>query len=188
MATGTTWPIYGNRECLFRLQTLIIDGGTEVIRNLFDQNLHGVPLSDVLACEENTIKILKQRRMITEAKYSLLYPPVGQPPKSKDFDITLLIWLLRNLPSLGLKHNYTWDVPPHPTDLSIEADLCRLVQLRNDVSFTMFITKFMFMLLLLHDKINVQVIYNIYDKFTYLFLLRSLFVDLPKLKTNCPSD
>lgn len=133
MATGTTGAKYSNRECLFRLQTLVIDGGTEVLRNVFDQRLLGVALGVFLANEKKTIKILKQQNIITKAQYNLLYPPSGQPPTSTDFDITLIICLLRNLLSFGLNQNYTWNVPPKPTDASLEADLCRLKDFRNEV-------------------------------------------------------
>lgn len=133
MAAGTTGVIYSNRECLFRLQTLIVDGGTEVIRNLFDQRLHGAVLKVFLAKEKNTLKILKQQKIITKTQYDFLYPPSGQTPSSADFDITLIICLLRNIPSLGLNHSFLWNVPPLPADLSLEADLCRLKGFRNEV-------------------------------------------------------
>lgn len=139
MATGTTGVIYSNRECLYRLQTLIIDGGTEVIRNIFDQKLPGVSLSVFLAQEKNTIKVLKRQKIITKAQYDLLYAS-GRLPNSADFDITLIICLLRNLPSLGLNQNYTWNVPPQPADLSLEADLCRLKGFRNEVCIAIIFT------------------------------------------------
>lgn len=133
MSKGATGTTHTNRECLFRLQTLVIDGGTEVARNLFDQRLPGVTLDVFLANEKKTIKILKKLKTITKAQYNLLYPPAGQLPNSADFDITLIICLLRNLPSLRLNPNYTWNDTPQSTDLSIEADVCRLKGFRNEV-------------------------------------------------------
>lgn len=133
MATGATVTSYSDRECLFRLQTLIIDGGTEVIRNIFNQRLQSQPLNVVLASERSKVNRLRGQKAITRAQYDLLYPSGCQQPSSSDFDITLIVCLLRNLPSLGLNQKYTWDVPPLPTDTTVEADLCRLKAFRNEV-------------------------------------------------------
>lgn len=121
---------------LIRLQTLIIDGGTDLLRNIFDLKLQNSPLTVVLAAEKHTIKNLQSRKVITQTQYDQLYPKTaGQVPKSAEFDITLLVCLLRSLPSLGLNLNYTWNKPPQPADISIEADICRLKVSRNRVSF-----------------------------------------------------
>lgn len=133
MATGTNMATFSNRECLFRLLTLIIDGGTEVLRNIFDQRLHGMSLSAFLGLEKKRIESLKRQKAITKAQFELLYPPSGQPPTSKDFDISLIISLLTNIKSLGLNQNYIQFVSPRPTDLSREADLSRLRGFRNEV-------------------------------------------------------
>lgn len=143
MATGTTVTTNINREFLFRLQTLIIDGGTEVIRNMFDQRLQNKPLNVVLAQEKTIVNRLRGQKTITQAQYDLLYPSGGQIPSIADFDITLTICLLRNLPSLGLNMNYKWFVPPQPTDMSVEADLLRLRGFRNEVSFIQIIRYFL---------------------------------------------
>lgn len=134
MATGTTITTYSDREFLFRLQTLIIDGGTEVLRNIFDQRLQNQPLNVVLAREKTNINRLRGQKTITQTQYDLLYPPCGHPPASSDFDISLISCLLRNLPSLKLNQNYKWNVLPKTTDISIEANLCRLKGFRNKVS------------------------------------------------------
>lgn len=134
MATGTTITAYSDREFLFRLQTLIIDGGTEVLRNIFNQRLHNRPLNAFLASERTKVNQLRGQKIITQAQYDLLYPSSGQPATSVDFDITLIVCLLRNLPTLGLNQNYKWYVLPQPIDTSVEADLCRLKGFRNEVS------------------------------------------------------
>jgi hypothetical protein len=59
-----------------------------------------------------------------------LFPPSGNPPDSKAFDVTLLTVLFRNicgLPSTG------WGVMPPDTDRSMEANIVRLKVLRNEI-------------------------------------------------------
>lgn len=137
MATGTITTTYSDREFHFRLQTLIFDGGTEVIRNIFDQKLQKRPLNVVLANEQKRIKSLCKQKTITRGQYDLLLPSRGgQYPTSADLDITLLICLLTNLPYFGLNLHYPWYLPPQQTDTSFEADLLRLRNYRNEVSVT----------------------------------------------------
>lgn len=134
MATGTTITKYRDCEFLIRLQTLVIDGGTEVLRNLFDQRLQNQPLNVFLAREKLKVNQLLEQKRITQAQYNLLYPPNGQPPTSLNFDITLIVCLLRDLPSLGLNQKYNWNVSPKLTDTSTEANLCRLKAFLDQVS------------------------------------------------------
>ncbi|XP_045201746.2 uncharacterized protein LOC123555156 isoform X2 [Mercenaria mercenaria] len=121
-----------NRVYLFRLQMLIIDGGTIVIRNLFDQKHSGVPLGVLLAQEQSTISRLKMQKNITQKQYDLLYPQ-GNPPSTKYFDITLLVCLMRNLKIFGLNKKYAWNSVPQKNDTSTEADISRLKEFRNEV-------------------------------------------------------
>lgn len=127
MATG---PTPDNRQFLFRLLTLIIDGGTGVLRNILDQRLQNTPLHTFLAREKTTIDRLR----LYKDQNVQLYPPGSQNPNSADFDIPLIIKLLKNIPSLGLRQNYSWNSQPQSIDHSIEADLCRLKRYRNEVN------------------------------------------------------
>jgi hypothetical protein len=125
-----------NRVFLFRLQILIIDGGLTVLRNYVEQELssQSITLSGCLANERTTINVLKGRGIITQVQYDLLFPSSGTVSTS-DLDITLIICLMRNLNCFKLNKTFNWKIPPVQSDTSIEADICRLKNYRNEVSF-----------------------------------------------------
>ncbi|XP_060567733.1 uncharacterized protein LOC132726433 [Ruditapes philippinarum] len=123
-----------NRIFLFRLQMLIIDGGLAVLRNYVDQELvaQSITLSGCLANEKTTIKLLKGRGIITQVQYDLLYPSSGTVSTS-DLDITLIICLMRNLKCFKVNKKFNWNISPAQSDTSIDADICRLKQYRNEI-------------------------------------------------------
>ncbi|XP_060589553.1 uncharacterized protein LOC132744789 [Ruditapes philippinarum] len=123
-----------NRIFLFRLQMLIIDGGLAVLRNYVDQELsaQSITLSGCLANEKTTIKLLKGRGIITQVQYDLLYPTSGTV-STLELDITLIICLMRNLKCFKLNKKFNWNISPGQSDTSIEADICRLKNYRNEI-------------------------------------------------------
>ncbi|XP_053385467.1 uncharacterized protein LOC123539385 [Mercenaria mercenaria] len=123
-----------NRVYLFRLQTLIIDGGTTVVRNIFDEKSANVPLNILLHNEKTTINRLRAGKTITRTQFDLLYPQSGQSPTTADFDLTLSICLLRNLKCCGLNKHFAWNAIPQAGDNSLEADICRLRMFRNEIA------------------------------------------------------
>ncbi|XP_053390555.1 uncharacterized protein LOC128553433 [Mercenaria mercenaria] len=123
-----------DRVHLFRLQTLIIDGGTTVIRNIIHQKSSNVPFNVFLSHEKRAVKTLRGKNTITKAQYNLLYPQGGNLPSITDIDLTLATCLLRNLNSFGLNPNYNWSATPQQADTSVEADLCRLRNTRNEIA------------------------------------------------------
>ena len=112
-----------------RLSRLLVDKGTEALRNTFDGIHSPANLSAVLSA--NKISLLKLKpRVINDSQWDLLYPPSGDPPDSKTFDVTLLTILFRNicgLPKTG------WSVMPVDSDRSIQANIVRIRLFRNDV-------------------------------------------------------
>ncbi|XP_060596609.1 uncharacterized protein LOC132750616 [Ruditapes philippinarum] len=132
--TSSSAQIADNRIFLFRLQMLIIDGGLTSLRNYVDQELaaQSTTLSASLAKEKTTIKSLKGRKIITQVQYDLLYPSQGSVSTS-DLDITLIICLMRNLKCFKLNTNFNWNISPAQSDNSIEADICRLKNHRNEI-------------------------------------------------------
>ncbi|XP_045162031.1 uncharacterized protein LOC123526847 [Mercenaria mercenaria] len=123
-----------DRVHLFRLQTLIIDGGTTVIRNIIHQKSSNVPFNVFLSHEITAVKALVGRDIIKKAQYNLLYPQGGNLPSITDIDLTLAICLLRSLKSFGLNTRYNWSATPRQNDTSLEADLCRLRNTRNVIA------------------------------------------------------
>ncbi|XP_060588806.1 uncharacterized protein LOC132744200 [Ruditapes philippinarum] len=136
MATGGQPQTLDNRLFLFRLQILVIDGGLLVLRTILDQSLTSqcITFSACLNQEKSTITRLKSRGVITQVQYDVLFPAGGEVPSSSDLDITLIICLLRNLKCFGLNKKFDWRATPAPTDVTMEADICRLKDFRNKIS------------------------------------------------------
>ncbi|XP_060589554.1 uncharacterized protein LOC132744790 [Ruditapes philippinarum] len=132
--TSSSAQAVDNRVFLFRLQILIIDGGLTVLRNYVEQELSAQSnsLSGCLANERTTINVLKGRGIITQVQYDLLFPSSGIVSTS-DLDITLIICLMRNLKCFKLNKKFNWKIPPGQSDTSIEADICRLKNYRNEI-------------------------------------------------------
>ena len=111
-----------------RLRSLIIDVGTDTVRNCFDSTCPPETLTDVLYANYDTL-----RRNNRCHEMEKLFPPTGvlpaMPSTSKDYDITLLFSLLRNIYGL----NPPWN-EPSPDDISEAADLIRIKNYRNELS------------------------------------------------------
>ena len=112
-----------------RLSRLLVDKGTEALRNTFDAIHPPANLPVVLNANRKSLLRLKFR-VINNSQWDLLFPPSGNPPDSKTFDVTLLTVLFRNicgLPSTG------WGAMPPDTDRSMQANIVRLKFLRNEI-------------------------------------------------------
>ena len=112
-----------------RLSRLLVDKGTEALRNTFDAIHPPANLPVVLNASRKSLLRLKFR-VINNSQWDLLFPPSGNPPDSKTFDVTLLTVLFRNicgLPSRG------WGAMPPDTDRSMQANIVRLQFLRNEI-------------------------------------------------------
>ena len=115
-----------------RLARLLIDGGTYVLRKL----LHSVyPERNLLAKElkKNFVKFqnLKSKRVIFDHQWEKLFPPSGLPD-SKEFDITLLHLLIREVCYLPAPLT-GWHKMPADDDQSLEANIARIKCFRNEL-------------------------------------------------------
>ena len=117
-----------------RLCRLLVDVGSHALRNKFDSihppaGLHGVltkpPAYPIL-------QTLRKRRILNATQWAKLYPASPSGVSSKDFDVTLLMLLLRNI--CGLIPPATgWDNLPPAADTSAEANIARVKYYRNHV-------------------------------------------------------
>ena len=104
MASGSTSSLLGSSdETLYgmKLMRLILDGGTEALRKVF-QGIHPGNLQVVLCCKSSpstctsstcnhySLSILKRRNIIKQNQWDKLYPTHPNKPNINDFDITLL--------------------------------------------------------------------------------------------------
>ncbi len=114
-----------------RLCRLLVDKGTEALRTTLDA-IHP-PANLPVVLNANRKSLLRLRfKVINGRQWDLLFPPSGNPPDSKTFDVTLLTVLLRNI--CGLPPPATgWNTMPLGTDRSQEANITRIKLFRNQV-------------------------------------------------------
>ena len=115
-----------------RLCCLLVDSGSQAFRNKFDSihppaGLHGVltkpPAHPIL-------QTLRKKRILNPTQWAKLYPPSPSSVSSKEFDVTLLMLLLRNICGL-IPPTTGWDNLPPAADTSAEANIARVKYYRN---------------------------------------------------------
>ena len=115
-----------------RLCRLLVDIGTQALRDTFDAIHAPGNLHSVLAAKEPTLQSLRAKRIINPTQWGKLFPAIPNSVSTHSFDTTLLMILLRNL--CGFTAPLTgWDAMPAVTDLSREADIARVKYFRNTV-------------------------------------------------------
>ena len=113
-----------------KLSRLLIDGGTTVLRKIFDG--HHPPVNLIIDLNANypILNNLLSRRVLNGHQWDKLFPPGGVPPDSNTFDITLLFLLLTKICGLTPPPS-GWHTKPHSSDTSHEANLARVKFYRN---------------------------------------------------------
>ena len=117
-----------------RLSRLLVDVGSQVLRETFDKKRPPGRLDSVLGSPSisATLQSLRRKNILSPSQWCKLYPAIKSSVSSEKFDITLLIVLLRSI--CGLTPPATgWDALPSPEDLSCEADIIRIKFYRNKV-------------------------------------------------------
>ncbi|CAH3015667.1 unnamed protein product, partial [Porites evermanni] len=115
-----------------KLSRLLIDGGTTVLRNIFDHYHPPVNLASDLNFNYSILNNLLRKRVLNGHQWDKLFPPGGGVPDSNTFDITLLFLLLTTI--CGLSPPLTgWHTKPPPADNTLEANLARVKFFRNDL-------------------------------------------------------
>jgi len=133
MATATL-TVSSNRDTTnyARLCRLLVDVGTQALRDTLDAIHAPTNLHAVLAANKPTLQGLKSRKIINATQWGNLFPVIPSAVSSRTFDTTLLMVLLRNV--CGLLSPITgWDSLPAATDMSREADIARVKYFRNTV-------------------------------------------------------
>ena len=113
-----------------KLSRLLIDGGTTVLRKIFDG--HHPPANLIIDLNANypILNNLLSRRVLNGHQWDKLFPPGGVPPDSNTFDITLLFLLLTKICGLTPPPS-GWHTKPPSSDTSHEANLARVKFYRN---------------------------------------------------------
>ena len=115
-----------------RLCRLLVDIGTQALRDTFDTIHPPANLHTILTANKTTLQSLRTRKVINATQWGMLFPAIPTSVSSAHFDITLLMALLRNIcglpsPAAG------WDTLSAATDVSREADIARVKYYRNSV-------------------------------------------------------
>ena len=133
MATATL-AVSSNRDTTnyARLCRLLVDVGTQALRDTLDAIHAPTNLHAVLAANKPTLQGLKSRKIINATQWGNLFPVIPSSVSSRTFDTTLLMVLLRNVCGL-LSPIAGWDTLPAATDMSREADIARVKYFRNTV-------------------------------------------------------
>ena len=113
-----------------KLNILLINGGTEGLRRVFDGFVSPPMLQHFLAIKEFEIKELYRKRIINKSQWDKLYPAVDTPA-SKNFDISLLYVLLRSVCGLPSPAS-GWGTKPSPADHSVEGAVEMIHWYRNN--------------------------------------------------------
>ena len=80
-----------------RLCRVIVDVGTCALRDCLDAICSPPTLHTVLTASQATLQSLRSRRIINATQWGKLFPAVPASVSSRDFDITLLMILLRTI-------------------------------------------------------------------------------------------
>lgn len=115
-----------------RLCCLLVDIGSQVLRDWFNRVHPPGSLCSALTIHHATLLSLWKRRIINPVQWATLFPAAPSPVSSEDFDITLLMILLRNICGL-LPPATGWDTLPFSADKSVEADIARVKYYRNTI-------------------------------------------------------
>ena len=117
-----------------RLCRLLVDVGACLLSETFDKRRPTGSLDTVLSTPPThaILQTLRTKRVLNPTQWGKLYPAIKSSVSSANFDITLLMVLLRNI--CGLVPPPTgWDSLPAETDLTPEADIVRIKFHRNTV-------------------------------------------------------
>ena len=135
MATAAPSPLASSVEKTNgnKLSRLLIDGGTTVLRNIFDSYHPPKTLFVNLHANYSILSNLWRKKILNGSQWEKLFPPSGGHPSSKNFDITLLFLLLSNICGLYPPSSGPWHKMPPASDTSREANLTRVKFYRNEL-------------------------------------------------------
>ena len=138
MATATPSPLASSVEKTNgnKLSRLLIDGGTTILRSVFDHYHPPANLTANLSSKHiySVLTKLRKRNILNGSQWDKLFPPPGGgTPNSKNFDITLLFLLLTNICGLSPPPSCSWHKMPPVSDTSFEANLARMKYYRNEL-------------------------------------------------------
>ena len=134
MAASAPSPLVSSTEKTngAKLSRLLIDGGTTVLKMVFDSHHSPANLAMDLTANHPKLCSLLKRRVLHKPQWDKLFPPSGSTPDSNNFDITLLFLLLTEICGLSPPPS-GWHKKPPLSDTTLEANLARIKFFRNEL-------------------------------------------------------
>lgn len=125
-------PMTEEKKNALRFFALTMDLGTDAVRMRFDALVPPTKLSAHLKAKETDLEKLLKKRVLRPAQWDKLFP-TASAAKSSDFDLTLLVCLIRNTTS-ETPPTKGWDSNdlPDAKDTSKGDDIARLRYYRNE--------------------------------------------------------
>lgn len=119
----------------YHLLHIIIISGTDIVRQIFDEAMPPPLLKKELLIHKNVLESYYNHLWTNHplgGSWHLLYPPNKELPQSKQFDLCLLLALIKHLnvfpaPKKG------WNMEPPSSDISKSADILRLCKYRDNL-------------------------------------------------------
>ncbi|XP_060591245.1 uncharacterized protein LOC132746185 [Ruditapes philippinarum] len=129
---GVSFDLEKKEAYYLRMHLLIVNEATALLRTRFDL---AVPSNQLHRTLQNSMKTLlyAKDKYLNKTQWDFLFPK-NKPPSSDTFDVTLLVYLLRNICRLKSKWWVESDNSKIPDIVvTMDADIVRLRNLRNDL-------------------------------------------------------
>ncbi|XP_075398671.1 E3 ubiquitin-protein ligase DZIP3 isoform X2 [Tenrec ecaudatus] len=117
----------------YHLLHIIIISGTDIVRQVFDEVMPPSLLKKKLLIHRNVLEPYYNHLWTSHplgGAWHLLYPPNKKLPKSRQFDLYLLLGLIKHL-NIFPAPQKGWNIEPPSSDLSKSADILRLCKYRD---------------------------------------------------------
>ncbi|XP_036205973.1 E3 ubiquitin-protein ligase DZIP3 isoform X4 [Myotis myotis] len=117
----------------YHLLHIIIISGTDIVRKIFDEALPPPLLKKELLIHKKLLEPYYKHLWTNHplgGAWHLLYPPKKKLPQSKQFDLYLLLALIKHLHVFPAPKN-GWNMEPPSSDRSKSADILRLCKYRD---------------------------------------------------------
>ena len=127
MASATSAFASKEEANYYRLYRLLVEVGSEVLRETFEKVRPSGDLDKLLASPRISAKLrsLWQKEVLSSSQWDKLYPSARSTVSSKEFDTALLGILLISICNLQPPETGWNEFPPN-TDTTIQADIIRL--------------------------------------------------------------
>ena len=159
----------------FKIIKLLVNVGADVLREALLKEIPKTQLANEFARNYRNFVILKRQKVLRDPQFSLVTNPSPDPSQ---FDVSLLVALLRNICPNVQAPAKGWKESPNETDKSLGAELVRIRDIRNILHrastlmpkglFLPLWTDLVSIIIRIATGISPEVTYRITEKIVYL--------------------